>query len=57
MEIETLLVKKSKTIDGFAARIIVKRLTKDNQSVIVIEKKFLSKDIPWNTGYIKVGNI
>ena len=57
MQIIILSKIKSKTNDGFAARIIVRRLIEGNTSVIVIEKKFLSKNMPINIGYIKKGSI
>lgn len=57
MGIQTILKIKSKTNNGFAARIIVKKLIENNKVVISIEKRFLSNTIPYNVGYIKRGNL
>ena len=57
MEVQIVLKIKSKTNDGFAARIIVKKLIENNNIAIVIEKRFLSNHIPYNVGYIKRENI
>lgn len=56
MEIQEILKIKSKTNDGFASRITVKKLI-ENKTVIFIEQVFLSNYPPINIRYIKKGNI
>ena len=57
MEIQTILKIKSKTNDGFACRITVKKLIKDDISVISIEKRFLSNHAPYLIASLKIANI
>ena len=57
MEIQTLLKIKSRTNDGFASRITVKKLTQHHKTVIYIEQRFLSDHAPINIPCIKKGNI
>ena len=57
MEIQTILKIKSKTNDGFAARIIVKKLIENNKVIISIEKRFLSTYLPHNVAFLQRNNI
>lgn len=57
MEIQTILKIKNRTNNGFASRIIIKKLIQHHKTVICIEQRFISDYPPINIAHIKRGNI